>query len=111
MSGQDEDRSSAEVGSEQMLRSELGAGKYTRWAAGLSVDQLVALVWLVGEFTMRMGSTEQALLVVERDKHRSGMRRAWEALRLLVDFKRAPMSLDEVRHAMRAAMQPPKEEQ
>jgi hypothetical protein len=34
-------------------RENLRLGKYTRWAAGLSEAQLVAILWMVGEFGYR----------------------------------------------------------
>lgn len=35
------------------MRAELANGKYTRWAAELSIDQLVGALWLLGEFSTR----------------------------------------------------------
>ena len=48
------------------LRQELEQGKYTRWVAHLTEEQLVAALWVVGEYGLRAHDVLDCL-----DRHRS----------------------------------------
>jgi hypothetical protein len=90
------------------LRELLAHGKYTHWAKDMTNDQLVAVLWLVGEFAVRYRSDLDSIIVAERDHHPGGLRRAWEALRWLGSITRTALSSDEVRQKMREVMAGPR---
>jgi len=47
-----------------LSRNELRLGKYTRWAADLTPDEMRALLWVVGEFGCRSSPDDPAYGVV-----------------------------------------------
>ena len=55
-------------------RDQLRLGKYTRWAAELSADEMYGLLWLLGEFGIRT-SAEYLLpdSIREKGRARSGL--------------------------------------
>ena len=74
------------------MRAELAIGKYTRWAAELSIDQLVGALWILGEFSTRARADDYSL-----EGHVAGERRKVAALRCLADIKHRPMTVDDWR--------------
>ena len=76
--------------------------KYTGWAKGLTLDQFSGLLWLVGEFSMRLSASD----FPTPEKHQfSGRLRAWAALRAIADFRNKPLGVEAVRQLIRNAMQ------
>jgi hypothetical protein len=85
-------------------REDLRLGKYTSSYADLTDDQLMGLLWFVGEFSIRDAGDH-----VPRGDSSYEKRRA-AALNGIHGFRRKPMGLDEVRACIRAAVrEPPKE--
>ena len=81
-------------------REQLRMGKYTSWAAGLTSDQLMALLWMVGEYGIR-SSAERAGPAVGCDIRREVGRRA------LVSFvHHHPISLEEAKRQIRQGLEP-----
>ncbi len=74
------------------LSAALRDGKYTDWAAELNETQLVGLIWLVGEFSVRSSGSEFAI-----DDEVGGQRRKVAALKALASFPEEPMGVHEVR--------------
>lgn len=72
-------------------RPSLQLGKYTRAYANLSPEQLQGLLWLVGEWSVRAQTNHYHP-------------RAKAALRLLTDFGSEPLTLEQVKAEMRAAV-------
>lgn len=70
-------------------------GKYSSWAADLSVDQIIAILWLIGEWSVR---TDPEPVDPSLSK---GERRAQTARNLLLQFRQRKMTLEEVTEAMR----------
>jgi len=82
---------------------QVATGKYTRWATHLTEDQLMAVLWAVGEFAFR-STPILASLRRHRDESPpiSGVPRALLALHLLDQMViRGAISLDDVRKQMR----------
>lgn len=75
------------------LAFELDHGKYTHGMSTLTDEQLVGLLWLVGEFAMRASPGAFPLAGVVG----SGKRRMIGALRALTTFRHKPMTMSEVR--------------
>lgn len=74
-------------GTEDWLKT-LATGKYTKWAASLTMEHISGVLWLVGEFTCRPEPTGDGT---------PADRRAAGALLALRRFGAQPMSVDEVR--------------
>lgn len=80
------------------LRHELAFGKYTKWIAELSCDQLHGLLWLVGEFAMRDSGRRDVDAVGS-----PGERRHDAALNAIARFRHDPLVIREVHELMRKA--------
>lgn len=76
-------------------RNELRTFKYTSAFADLSADQVAALLWLVGEVSLRVNA--------EGDVVGGNIERGKAALAALVRFSSEPLSVEQVRAAMREA--------
>jgi len=68
-------------------REKLSFGKYTKRYADLSSDQMAGLLWLLGEWSAR------------HDNHHP---RSQAAKKALMEFSRAPLTLEEVKALMRS---------
>ena len=81
-------------------RDRLKLGKYTSWAADLSADELLALLWMVGEYGIR-SSAESEDPSIGCDVRREVGRRA------LVSFvHHRPISLEEAKRQIRQGLRP-----
>jgi hypothetical protein len=54
-------------------RRRLNLGKYTRWAAELSEDEMYALLWLLGEFGIRTSTENLPDSIREKGRARTGL--------------------------------------
>jgi hypothetical protein len=87
-------------GSLSIERDRLRLGKYTSWAADLSGDQLMALLWMVGEYGIR-SSAKHEDPAAGCDMRREVGRRA------LVSFvHQQPISLEEAKRLIRQGLRP-----
>ena len=79
-------------------------GKYTRWAKGMTEDQLEGLLWAVGEFGCRASIPLEVLSKHPVDDVFAHAR-AVTGLKIIADFARGEfITRDEVRHVMREAL-------
>lgn len=78
-------------------RGILRIGKYTRWAANLTEDELYGLLWLLGEFGIRTSASNLLDMVQEKGRARTGL------LGALSFVHGTPMSKDEALSAIRNA--------
>lgn len=86
-------------------REKLALNKYARWAKDLTTDQLLGLLGLIGEFSYRARPGDYPLEgVVGAD------RRKVAALRALARFNSHPLTDNEARRFIRAAMRPKPED-
>lgn len=81
------------------MLKDLDKGKYTRWADGITEDQLRALLWIVGEHCIRTRQT-----MSETDLVGAAERRRVRAYNLLLKFHRRPFGLEEVQQSIREAL-------
>ena len=79
-----------------LVRERLRTGKYTRWAAELSDDEIFAFLWLFGEFGIRTSADSVHDLIREKGRARSGLLGALE----FVHGK--PLSLDEAMNRVKS---------
>ena len=54
-------------------RDQLRLGKYTRWAAELSADEMYGLLWLLGEFGIRTSESNLLDSIQEPGRARTGL--------------------------------------
>ena len=54
-------------------RDQLRLGKYTRWAAELSEDEMYTLLWLLGEFGIRTSAEHLPDSIREKGRARTGL--------------------------------------
>jgi hypothetical protein len=54
-------------------RDQLRLGKYTRWAAELSADEMYGLLWLLGEFGIRTSAENLPDSILEKGRARTGL--------------------------------------
>ena len=88
----------AELGKHLTLdREQLQLGKYTSWAAGLSTDELHALLWMVGEYGVR-SCAEDAAASSGHDGRREAGRKA-----IVRIVSGQPMTLEQAKAAIRSA--------
>jgi hypothetical protein len=61
--------------SEQLIldRRRLSLGKYTRWAANLTDDQMYGLLWFLGEFGIRTSESNLLDSIQETGRARTGL--------------------------------------
>jgi hypothetical protein len=74
------------------LRAELRMGKYTKWAATLTPEQMIGVFWLVGEFASRASASSYDV-----SEGIGGERRKIGALKCLAAIKHTPMTVDDWR--------------
>jgi hypothetical protein len=87
-------------GSLSVERERLRLGKYTSWAADLSADELLALLWMVGEYGIRSSAASEDPSI-GCDVRREVGRRA------LVSFvHHRPISLEEAKRQIRQGLRP-----
>ncbi len=72
-------------------------GKYTRWAANLTEDELYGLLWLLGEFGVRTSVSNLLDSIQEKGRARTGL------LGALGFVHGTPLSKDEALSAIRNA--------
>lgn len=72
-------------------------GKYTRWAANLTEDELYCLLWLLGEFGVRTSVSNLLDSIQEKGRARTGL------LGALGFVHGTPLSKDEALSAIRNA--------
>ena len=82
-----------------VMREDLRSWKYTKWAEDLTADELVGLLWLVGEFAVRSMESDYPLLEVY-----GGQVRKVAALRGIIRFHKKAFGSGEVREVIRSAM-------
>jgi hypothetical protein len=78
-------------------RDQLRLGKYTRWAAELSDDEMYGLPWLLGEFGIRSSAENLLDAIREKGRARTGL------LGALGFVHGIPLSKDEALLAIRNA--------
>jgi hypothetical protein len=72
------------------LRERIANGKYTRWAKDITMEELVGMLWLVGEYGVRAPNQDLQDLY-------GGERRRAIAHNLLVRFRYEPLPFETVR--------------
>jgi len=78
-------------------RKSIRSGKYTKWAIDLSSDQLLALLWMVGEYGIR-SSLEKPEIFYGNQGRRETARRA------LIEFVRGKkLTLEAAKKALRSS--------
>lgn len=85
------------------FRVRLAEGKYTRWARNLTLDQIEAVLWLVGEFGIRSSIEDHPLL---NELPPGGSRRRVVALRGLIECQHRPMTFGDMLKYMREGRYP-----
>ena len=88
------------------LIPDLALDKYGRWATGVTLAQLRALLWLVGEHSIREAMPSKFddathRMVLFCDEMMSGPRRKAESYNAMIDFYFKPFDLEEMRARMR----------
>jgi len=87
------------------FEARLAKGKYTRWAVGLPLDSLEALLWMIGEYGFRSGGFARRTTSDALPGDSIYATRAHEALRAIaaiVDGDR--FDVEEARHRIRQAV-------
>jgi hypothetical protein len=83
------------------FEARLAKGKYTRWAVGLPLDSLEALLWMIGEYGFRSGGLPSDALPGESIYGT----RAHEALRAIAAIANGDrFDVEEARHRIRQAV-------
>ena len=78
-------------------RRRLSLGKYTRWAADLTDEQMYGLLWLLGEFGIRTSESNLLDSIQETGRARTGLLGA-------LDFVHGhPLSQEQAMQAIRNA--------
>ncbi len=72
-------------------------GKYTRWAANLTEDELYGLLWLLGEFGIRTSTANLFDSIREKGRARTGL------LGALAFVHGHPLSKEKAKAAIRNA--------
>ena len=86
-----------ENGSITISRRRLSGGKYMRWAANLSDDQMYGLLWLIGEFGIRASEHSFQEIVRVPGRARTGL------LGILEFVHGRPLTQEEAMKAIRNA--------
>ena len=86
-----------ENGSITISRRRLSGGKYMRWAANLSDDQMYGLLWLIGEFGIRASEHSFQEIIQVPGRARTGL------LGILEFVHGRPLTQEEAMQAIRNA--------